>query len=295
MENRARNTFVLLTIVFAFALQCISAADSISPSTSPASVNPASVSPASVNPAQVNPAHVDMSTDHTENIAKTAPHVSNNDSSTQLINIEVYYEALCKDSVNFVSKELLPVYNKLNKFINVTFIPFAQGNITVNTDKTVNVTCRRDGECNADKVHACGINKIKESEKLIKFVNCSLTEGFNSPNKTIPIDVCGKNSSLDNNTITDITECANNTDTWSTLLQNYKNMSSSANVTTVPKILVNKVPEDFTSNSLMKAVCKKINDKDLPEECKSIVSGSDNLVVGVLPIIIGAFYIIKMI
>ncbi|KAF0770192.1 GILT-like protein 1 [Aphis craccivora] len=215
--------------------------------------------------------------------------------NTQLINIEVYYEALCKDSVNFVSKELLPVYNKLNKFINVTLIPFAQGNITINTDKTVNVTCRRDGECNADKVHACGINKIKESEKLIKFVNCSLTEGFNSPNKTIPIEVCGKNSSIDNNTITDITECANNTETWSTLLQNYKNMSSSANVTTVPKILVNKVPEDFTSINLMKVVCKKINDKDLPEECKSIVSGSDNLVVGVLPIIIGAFYIIKMI
>lgn len=61
--------------------------------------------------------------------------------------------------------------------------------ITINTDTTVNVTCRRDGECNADKVHACGINKIKESEKLIKFVNCSLTEGFNSPNKTIPIEV----------------------------------------------------------------------------------------------------------
>ncbi|KAF0770194.1 GILT-like protein 1 [Aphis craccivora] len=80
MENRARNTFVLLTIVFAFALQCISAADFNSPSTSPASVNPASVSPASVNPAQ-DPAHVDMSADHTENIAKTAPHVSNNDSS----------------------------------------------------------------------------------------------------------------------------------------------------------------------------------------------------------------------
>jgi len=59
--------------------------------------------------------------------------------------------------------------------------------------------------------------------------------------------------------------------------------------------LILKVPEDFTSINLMKVVCKKINDKDLPEECKSIVSGSDNLVVGVLPIIIGAFYIIKMI
>lgn len=59
--------------------------------------------------------------------------------------------------------------------------------------------------------------------------------------------------------------------------------------------LILKVPEDFKSTNLMKAVCTKINGKDLPEDCKAIVSGSDNLVVGVLPIIIGAFYIIKMI
>lgn len=75
MENRARNTFVLLTIAFAFALQCILAADQ--------STTPASVSPASVDPAHVNPAHVDLSADHPENIAKPAPHVAttNNDSS----------------------------------------------------------------------------------------------------------------------------------------------------------------------------------------------------------------------
>ncbi|XP_026811836.1 GILT-like protein 1 [Rhopalosiphum maidis] len=296
MENRARNTFVLLTIVLGIALQCISAEDAKTTDALPTG------SPASVTPAAVNPAHVDLSAAHAENAAKTVPQnsetpMTNNNSSTQHINIEVYYEALCKDSVEFVSKQLLPVYNKLNKFINVTFIPFAQGNITLNTtDNTYNLTCRRDGECAADKVHACGINKIKDSEKLIKFVNCSLTEGFNSPNKTVPIEVCGKNSSIDNSIVTEITECANSKDAWSTWLQNYKNMSTSANVTSVPKILINKVPtEDITSNNLMKVVCKQINEKDLPADCNTFVSGSDKLAVGVLPILIGAFYIIKMI
>jgi len=72
---------VLLTIVvFAFALQCISAIESLSTSTS---TSPASVNPASVNSASDNPAHVDLSADHTEHIAKTAQHVAttNNDSS----------------------------------------------------------------------------------------------------------------------------------------------------------------------------------------------------------------------
>jgi len=301
MENRARNTFVLLTIVFGIALQCISAEDAKTTDALPTG-SPAPVTPAPVTPAAVNPVHADLPTAHAENIAKTLPlnsetPVTNNNSSTQHINIEVYYEALCKDSVDFVSKQLLPVYNKLNKFINVTFIPFAQGNITQNpTDKIYNLTCRRDGECAADKIHACGINKIKDSEKLIKFVNCSLTEGFNSPNKTVPIELCGKNSSIDNSIVTEITECANSTDAWSTWLQNYKNMSTSANVTSVPKVLINKVPtEDITSNNLMKVVCKQIIDKDLPADCNTFVSGSHKLAVGILPIIIGAFYIIKMI
>lgn len=44
--------------------------------------------------------------------------------------IDVFYEALCRDSVDFVQNQLTPVYNKLNKFINVTFVPFAQGNVS---------------------------------------------------------------------------------------------------------------------------------------------------------------------
>lgn len=60
--------------------------------------------------------------------------------------------------------------------------------ITINTNKTAILKCKRDFECAADKVHACGIHKINDSEQLIKFVNCSLTEGFNSSNKTVPIE-----------------------------------------------------------------------------------------------------------
>lgn len=47
----------------------------------------------------------------------------------QILSIDVYYEAMCIDSVDFVSKQLIPVYENLNKHINVTFIPFALGNV----------------------------------------------------------------------------------------------------------------------------------------------------------------------
>ncbi|XP_015369445.1 PREDICTED: uncharacterized protein LOC107165627 [Diuraphis noxia] len=307
MENRARTTFVLLTIVFAFALQCVSVEANTNIASSAASGAPAPVNPAPVNPAPVNPAPANpmpanpaptVVLSPAENIDKTeTASLTNNSVSKNIVDIEVYYEALCSDSVKFVSNQLMPTFNKLNKFINVTFIPFAQGNITVNADQTLNFTCRREGECVADRVHACGINKIKDSERLIKFVNCSLSEGYNSPNKTVPIDLCGKNSNIDSSVITEITNCATNNTESNPLLQDYKNKSSSANVTTVPKVLINKnSTQDFASTvPFMDAICKQIPHELQPEDCKTSHSGSDTLVVGVLPIIIGAFYFIKLI
>jgi hypothetical protein len=46
------------------------------------------------------------------------------------VQIEIYYEALCSDSVNFVKDQLIPVYRKFNKFIDVTFNPFSQGTVS---------------------------------------------------------------------------------------------------------------------------------------------------------------------
>lgn len=57
--------------------------------------------------------------------------------------------------------------------------------ITTN-DTNVTLECKREGECNADKVHACSIAKIKDNDKLVEFLKCSLVEGFK--NKTVPIE-----------------------------------------------------------------------------------------------------------
>lgn len=54
--------------------------------------------------------------------------------------------------------------------------------------------------------------------------------------------------------------------------------------------------EDFASTvPFINAVCKQIPADLQPADCKTVPSGSDALVVGVLPIIIGAFYFIRMI
>lgn len=62
--------------------------------------------------------------------------------------------------------------------------------ITKNESGQYILDCKRDGECSADEVHACAIAHISDKDKLLKFINCSLVEGFK--NKTVPIEVVFK-------------------------------------------------------------------------------------------------------
>lgn len=70
---------------------------------------------------------------------------------------------------------------KLNYFI---FYLFQFTNIT---DPATDIQCKREKECDADIIHACGIDKIKEQNVLVKFVNCSLVEAPKN-NNTIPLE-----------------------------------------------------------------------------------------------------------
>ena len=48
------------------------------------------------------------------------------------VNITVYYESLCPDSIEFITGQLYPTYQSLEKYLNVEFVPF--GNAEVNTN-----------------------------------------------------------------------------------------------------------------------------------------------------------------
>ena len=39
------------------------------------------------------------------------------------VSIEVYYECLCPDSVNFITRQLYPTYKTLGKYIDIELIP----------------------------------------------------------------------------------------------------------------------------------------------------------------------------
>lgn len=46
-----------------------------------------------------------------------------------MLDIKIYYEALCPDSVNLI-KQFNSTYDKLYKYINVEFIPFGKATVS---------------------------------------------------------------------------------------------------------------------------------------------------------------------
>jgi len=288
MENRVSYAFVLLAFV-AFAQSNASEEPTTVPKSNP-------TTPAA--PTAVPSTTVTVPQTTTNKVAETDNTLANN-ASAKGIMIDVYYEAMCSDSVDFFSKQLQPVHEALNKFINVTFIPFALGKIEKVKDSNVpNITCGRgESECTADKVHACGIDKIKDADKLMKFVTCALVDGYKSSNKSVPIAKCGENSTIASDVVSSITACSNGSD-WIPLFEKYHDASVMVPVKNVPTIVFNKVySKDVQESSLKdfkKTVCKMIPSADQPDYCKDIAGGSGTLVVGLLPILLGVYYVIGM-
>ena len=52
------------------------------------------------------------------------------------VSIEVYYECLCPDSVNFITRQLYPTYKTLGKYIDIELIPAFGEVLTYNSFKS---------------------------------------------------------------------------------------------------------------------------------------------------------------
>ena len=48
----------------------------------------------------------------------------------ETVNIQVYYESLCPDSINFITKQLYPTYQALGNYMDIEFIPFGNADVS---------------------------------------------------------------------------------------------------------------------------------------------------------------------
>lgn len=49
---------------------------------------------------------------------------------TNRLNVDVYYESLCPDSIRWIKQQLLPQYDILKDYISVSFIPYGKATVS---------------------------------------------------------------------------------------------------------------------------------------------------------------------
>lgn len=93
--------------------------------------------------------------------------------------VGVYYEALCPDSKHFVIKQLLPSYITAPYLISIKLIPYGKATTFINNDGSLSFQCQHGKiECDANIVHACVIDIIKDPEIKLNVVGCMIKDNL---------------------------------------------------------------------------------------------------------------------
>lgn len=199
-----------------------------------------------------------------QEIQAVTPLSQKDDPTRQRVHVAVYYEALCPDSRSFVMKQLGPTYRRLSADIEVELVPYGKAT-TVKTNGGYQFTCQHGPiECQANIIHACTIDVIKDPSIQLQFITCMIENNID------PVGImnkCAERISVD---LESIKECSNN-ERGKELLANYGKMTNSLvpRISFIPTITLDR-SSDYQVRilkNLLKEVC--LHFKITPKECLS--------------------------
>jgi len=99
---------------------------------------------------------------------------------SEKVTLNIYYESLCPDSINFITKQLYPTWKNLSKHIIPVFKPSGKEDFEPkNNERGWNFTCQHGpNECRGNLYQACFL-KLHEKEDLdekVKVINCIMSD-----------------------------------------------------------------------------------------------------------------------
>ncbi|XP_015432214.1 PREDICTED: GILT-like protein C02D5.2 [Dufourea novaeangliae] len=181
----------------------------------------------------------------------------------QKVHIAVYYEALCPDSRNFFIKQLLPTYHKIPDNVQMELIPYGKAT-TVKIDHGYKFTCQHGPiECNANIIHACSIDILKNSSIQLEYLSCMIKHNIEPVNI---MKICAQKMNVDYNPIL---ECFTG-QLGQELLAKYGEQTNSLTpkVSFIPTVILDGNSENQARilKNLLQEVCRHL--KVMPEGCK---------------------------
>uniref|UniRef100_A0A023FUQ0 Gamma-interferon inducible lysosomal thiol reductase n=1 Tax=Amblyomma cajennense TaxID=34607 RepID=A0A023FUQ0_AMBCJ len=126
--------------------------------------------PSSTNRTNASGHHVHVWANRTRQVPSTVTY----ELSVKKISLQVVYECHCPRSRRFIVSQLLPVYEKLRDYMNLTLLPASRAhNKTAGNDSTSDVQCRRGkDECHSNMVQTCVLNHVEETLTAVRIIAC---------------------------------------------------------------------------------------------------------------------------
>ncbi|XP_046400077.1 GILT-like protein 1 [Ischnura elegans] len=182
------------------------------------------------------------------------------------VQVDIYYESLCTDSIAFITKQFYPTYQKMGKYMKVNFIPYGNSNKTKDeaTGGYTFVCQHGPEECYGNKVQSCALVHIMEDKKKVAFINCVMS----AQNVTAAGLECATDHNIE---FPPIDTCVNGAEGNITLAKmGDKTDALNPRLTSVPTVVFDmmyKVDEQkMATSNFMSALCSHIMGTK-PTEC----------------------------
>ncbi|XP_043268645.1 gamma-interferon-inducible-lysosomal thiol reductase-like [Venturia canescens] len=192
-----------------------------------------------------------------------------------VLNVTVYYEALCGDSIRFVNQQLAPSYEGLKEHLKIDFVPYGKAEQSRN-EKTGewSFDCQHGpDECKGNRDQACALDAINKNEDAAKRQDLSVNLVacvMSSTNPATAVTRCAKTVKLSVETQKLLGECQESRTANELLAQHgVTTMRLNPILTFVPTITVNGQAETEARNHFRRFVCGQIPDNEKPDSCKS--------------------------
>lgn len=186
--------------------------------------------------------------------------------SNNVVDVGVYYESLCPDSIRFIKNGLVPTYNALGSNLDVTLIPYGKASHKLNAESGEwQFSCQHGPEeCQGNMAQACGLHAIQKEEPSDKvqqlsvaLVGCVMSS--RNPSSSVP--QCAESVGLNEQSKASITQCLNSSLSKELLAANGdKTDALNPRLSFVPTITINGVTSQDIQNKALSNFQKLICD-----------------------------------